>query len=186
MIFVFCGGDFAPTWWQLPCGRRGVYTLRVARTLSLLHILSAHPLIFMRAHSRMAQGRQKDVCCMCVVPLHLAFSVLLFHLSLLFLHAHSGITFLSIFLPNFPVLEAQDTRNSSYAARSLATWPSQMQTRFMTPTSSTRSLPWTVTLWSSTNPDLNEISDFEKPRTRTQANSVFSVLVTENFILMMR
>ena len=56
----------------------------------------------------------------------------MFHLSLLFLDGHfetnPDITFLSISLPNFPVLQAQDMRNSAHASRSLATWPSQMQT----------------------------------------------------------
>ena len=38
-----------------------------------------------------------------------------------------------MFLPYFPVLEAQDTRHSAHASRSLATWPSQMQTQVMSP-----------------------------------------------------
>ena len=33
------------------------------------------------------------------------------------------------FLPYFPVLKAQDMRNSAPASRCLATWPSQMQTQ---------------------------------------------------------
>ena len=80
------------------------------------------------SHTRMAQGHEKFVCCMCVISLHLAFSLLMFHPSLLFLHTHLDITFLSVFLPNFPVLKAQDMRNSAHASRRLATWPSQMQT----------------------------------------------------------
>ena len=38
-----------------------------------------------------------------------------------------------MFLPYFPVLKAQDTRHSAHASRSLATWPSQMQTQGMSP-----------------------------------------------------
>ena len=53
-------------------------------------------------------------------------------------------------LPYFPVLKAQDVRNSALASRSLATWPDQTQTHVMSPTSSTRSLLWTMTRCSST------------------------------------
>ena len=57
------------------------------------------------------------------------------HLSLLFLHGHFETTpdhdftdsDIHNFLPYFPVLKAQDTRNSAHASRSLATWPSQLQ-----------------------------------------------------------
>ena len=67
------------------------------------------------------------------------------HPSLLFLYIHFDITFQSTILPYFPVLKAQDTRNPAPASRSLATWPSQMQTQVMSPTSSPRILPWMMT-----------------------------------------
>ena len=63
------------------------------------------------------------------------------HPSLLFPHGHFETTPdndftddpVHTFLPYLPVLEAQDTRNSAPASRSLATWPSQMQTQVMSP-----------------------------------------------------
>ena len=45
--------------------------------------------------------------------------------------------------------KAQGVRHSAHASRSLAPWPSQMQTQVMSPTSSTSSLLWTVTRCSS-------------------------------------
>ena len=102
------------------------------------------------SHTRMDQGQvhEKCVCRMSVFVLYLAFSLLMLHPSLLFLHAYLDITFLSIFLPYFPVLQAQDMRHS-LASRSMATWPRQ-QTEVMSPRSSTRSLLWTVTRCSLT------------------------------------
>ena len=77
---------------------------------------------------------------MCVISLHLAFSTLMFHQSLLFLPAHFDITFSSTILPYFPVLKAQVMRYSAHASRRLDIWPSQMHTQVMIPRSSTRSL----------------------------------------------
>ena len=67
---------------------------------------------------------------------YLAFSLLMIHLSLLFLHGHFETnpdydltdSDIHMFMPYFPVLKAQDTRNSAPASRSWATWPSKMQT----------------------------------------------------------
>ena len=66
----------------------------------------------------------------------LSHSVLMSHLSLLFLHGHFETTpdndftdsDIHMILPYFPVLKAQDMRHSAPASRSLATWPNQMQT----------------------------------------------------------
>ena len=88
------------------------------------------------------------------------------HPSLLFLYIHFDITFQSTILPYFPVLKAQDTGNSAPASRSLATWPSQMQTQVMSPTSSTRILPWMMTRPSSTIPTTISPTS-RKPRGRT-------------------
>ena len=126
------------------------------------------------SHTRMAQGHEKFVCCMCVISLHLAFSLLMFHPSLLFLHTHLDITFLSVFLPNFPVLKAQDMRNSAHASRRLATWPSQMQTHVMSPRSSTRSLLWTVTRCALTIQTSMKSLTSRKTHTKTLDCSVFS------------
>ena len=68
---------------------------------------------------------------------HLAFSLVMIHLSLLFLHGHFETTpdydltdsVMHMILPYFPVLQAQETRNFAPAMRSLGTWPSQMQTQ---------------------------------------------------------
>ena len=79
----------------------------------------------------------------------------------------------TMILPYFPVLKAQDTRNSAPASRSLATWPNQMQTQVTSPRSSTRSLPWTMTRCSPTiRTTISPTS--RKPRTRTLNNLVFS------------
>ena len=75
---------------------------------------------------------------MCVFVLCLAFSLLKPHPSLLFPHGHFETTPdndftddpVHTFLPYLPVVKAQDMRHSAYASRSLATWPSQMQTQF--------------------------------------------------------
>ena len=99
----------------------------------------------------------------------------MFHPSLLFLHGHFETTFQSTILPYFPVLKAQDVRNSAHASRSLATWPSQMQTQFMSPKSSTRSLLWTITRCLLTIQTSNEISDFLK---NTHENTGLSDVLT--------
>ena len=106
------------------------FSAHSACTITLAHFHAC-------AHARMAQGHEKGVCCMHVVALHLAFSSLMSHPSLLFLHTHFDITFLSTFLPYSPVLKAQDMRNSARAVRSLAIWPSPPSTQFMCPRSST-------------------------------------------------
>ena len=70
-----------------------------------------------------------------VVSLHLAFSLLMIHLSLLLLQGHFennpdhdfNDKPLHTIFPYFPVLKAQDMRNSAVASRSLATKPNQMQ-----------------------------------------------------------
>ena len=70
-----------------------------------------------------------------VVTLHLAFTLLMIHLSLLFSDGHFETSpdhdftdkLVHMIFPYFPVLKAQDLRNSELASRSLATWPSQMQ-----------------------------------------------------------
>ena len=64
-------------------------------------------------------------------------------------------------------------RHSALASLSSTTWPSQMQTQIMSPKSSTRSFPWMMTrcsstIWTTISPTSR------KPRTRTQANSVFT------------
>ena len=124
----------------------------------------------------------KKVLCTCVVSLHLAFSLLMFHPSLLLLYILFDITFQSTILPYLPlpVSKTQDTRNSAHASRSLANWPSQMQTQVMSPTSSIRSLPWTLTRCSSTiRTTISPTA--QKPRTRTQDCSVFSQCLNRLF-----
>ena len=133
----------------------------------LLHIARA------QSHARMAQGHEKGVPCLCVIPLYLAFSLLMFHPSLLCLHTHFDITFLSSFLPNFSVLKAQDTRNSAHASSSFATWPSQMQTQVMSTRSSTSSLLWTMTQCSLTIQTSITSLTSEKTHARTLDFSVF-------------
>ena len=59
----------------------------------------------------MAQVHEKGVWRMSVFVLHLAFSLPMFHPSLLFLYTHFDITFQSTILPYLPVLKAEDTRN---------------------------------------------------------------------------
>ena len=86
------------------------------------------------SHTRMAKCHEKGVCT-CAVSPHLAFSLLMLHLSLLFPQGHFETTPdydftddpIHMILPYFPVLKAQDMRHSAHASRSLATCPSQMQ-----------------------------------------------------------
>ena len=76
----------------------------------------------MRCHIHAWLKGAKKFLCTCVVSLHLAFSCLMSHPSLLFLHGHFEPTFPSApFLPYFLVLKAQGMRNS---ARGREVWPS--------------------------------------------------------------
>ena len=94
----------------------------------------------------------------CLCSHHLAFSLLMPHPSLLFPHGHFETNpdydftddRVDTFLPYLLVLKAQDMRHSAHASRSLTTWPSQMQTQAVSPTSSTRILPWMMTRRSPT------------------------------------
>ena len=149
------------------------------------HLLHAH---FLRtsarlhacAHTRVAQVPEQ-VHCMCVTSLRLAFSLLMSHPSLLFLDGHFETTPdydltddpVHTFLPYIRVLKAKDMRHSAHASRSLATWPSQMQTQVMSPKSSARILPWMMT-WRSSTIRTRIPPTSRKPWTRTQANSVFT------------
>ena len=100
-----------------------------ALTAYFAHLHACHTHAWLKCH-------EKGVCRMSVFVLCLVFSLLMIHLSLLFLHGHFESTPdydftdvpIHMILPYFPVLKAQDTRNSAPASRSLATWPSQMQT----------------------------------------------------------
>ena len=103
----------------------------------LLHSLSAHiRTSSCVSHTRMAQVPEK-VHRTCVIPLHLAFSLLMIHPCLPFPHGHFETTpdydftdsDIHKFLPCFPVLKAQDMRHSAHASRSLAIWPNQMPIR---------------------------------------------------------
>ena len=131
---------------------------------------------------------------MCRFSHHLAISLLMFHPSLLFLDGHFETnpdydftdSDIHEILPYFPVLKAQDMRHSAPASRSLATWPSQMQTQVLSPKSSRRSLPWKMTRCSSTvRTTISPTS--RKPRTRTLDNLVFTQCLNPPFrsVLMM-
>ena len=111
----------------------------------------------------------KKVLCTCVTSLHLAFSSLMSHPSLLFLDGHfETIPDFDVhtFLPYLPVLKAQGMRISARAARSFAIWPSPPSTKVMSPISSTRSLLWTVTRCSLTIQTLKSLTS-RKTHTRT-------------------
>ena len=71
---------------------------------------------------------QKGVCCTCIIPLHLAFSISCFTRLWSSGTSTSTFPFQSTILPYFPVLKAQDMLHSAHASRSLATWPLPMQT----------------------------------------------------------
>ena len=47
--------------------------------------------------------------------------------------ANPDITFLTTSVPNFPILKAQDVRNSARAPRSFVTWPSPVSSQVMSP-----------------------------------------------------
>ena len=82
------------------------------------------------SHTRMAQAQVVSKRCL-LHMYHTSSSCLvhlMFHPSLLFLCIRFDIPCQSTILPYFPVLKAQDMRPSALASRSLAIWPSQMQT----------------------------------------------------------
>ena len=111
---------------QVQTVRRGVYRhSRVARTFFLCTVCLRTSAHFSCVSHK--QVHEKGVSRMSVFVLYVAFHFIMFHPSLMFLHTHFDITFLSTILPCFPVLKAQDMRNSAFASRSLAIWPSQMQ-----------------------------------------------------------
>ena len=120
-------------------GFRSHVVATTVRTTECVHTLTCrtHIFLYFRTSSCVSpwlKSCQKGVCCTCVIPLHLAFSFLMIHPFLLFLHGHFETnpdydftdSDIHKFLTYFPVLEAQDTRNSAHASRSLATWPDQM------------------------------------------------------------
>ena len=165
-------------------GLRDLYTLTCRTHIFLRTADSVRTSrIFIRVtYTHGSSSCQQGVCCTCVILLHLAFSCLMIHPSLLFLRGHfetnpgydSTDNPIHMILPYFPVLKAQDTRNSAPASRSLATWPSQMQTQAMSPTSSTRSLLWTMTRCSLTIQTSMKSLTSRKTHTRTLDSSVFS------------
>ena len=134
--------------------------LHIARAQSHFHI-------FMRVHIHAwLKVMKKGVCCMWVISLHLAFSRLMSHPSLLFLDGHFEDHFLTLTstrsLPYLPVLKAQGMRISARAARIVAIWPSPLSTQVMSPKSSTRSLLWTMTRCSLTIQVSMKSSDFSE------------------------
>ena len=117
------------------------------------HLLHAHFFlyIFMRVHIHAWLKVMKKVFVACVSSLF----ILMFHPSLLFFHTHFDITFLSIFLPNFPVLKAQDIEMFGYLAKSDANTgyePKQFD-KITFVDNDTMLID---------DPDLDEISDFSK------------------------
>ena len=122
-----------------------MYTLTCRTLIFLLRRVSAHiRTSSCVSHTRMAQVPEKVHCTCVIFVLCLAFSLLRIHPSLLFLHGHFETnpdydftdSDIREILSYFPVLKAQDTCNSAHASRSLATWPSQMQTHVASLTSS--------------------------------------------------
>ena len=73
---------------------RRTYTHLLHAHFSVAESVCAHPHIFMRVHKQVwLKCLWKDVCRTCVFVLYLAFSLLMFHPSLLFLYIHFYITF---------------------------------------------------------------------------------------------
>ena len=157
------------------CTTGGVHTLTCC-THSFCYTVCLRTSAYLHAcaHTCMAQGCQK-VLCTCVISLHLAFSSLMFHPSLLFFDGHIETTpdfEVHTFLPYLPVPKAQGMRISARAARSLAIWPSPPSTQVMRPKSSTRSLLWTVTRCSFTIQTSMKSLTSRKTHTRTKDCSV--------------
>ena len=94
------------------------------------HLHACHMHSWLKCH-------EKGVCCTCATSLHLVFSLLMIHLTLVVpwrsLRDHSRLRRHRVSHPHdLAVLsrpKAQDMRHSAYASRSLATWPSHMQTQ---------------------------------------------------------
>ena len=113
------------------CTAEGVHTLTCcslsAHIRTSSHVCHTHA--WLKCH-------EKGVCTR-VTSLHLVYSLLMIHPSLLFLDGHFETTPdddftddpVHTFLPYLPVLKAQDMRHSTHASRSLATCPDQMQTQ---------------------------------------------------------
>ena len=125
----------------------------------------AHPHIFMRVQIHAwLECHEKGVFGMSVLVLYLAFSLLLFHQSLLFLHAYLDI--LAVLTCPKRAGHAQLRTRT----RSLAIWPCPPSTQVMSPRSSTRILPWMTTRRSSTiRTTISPTS--RKPRTRHTSQS---------------
>ena len=95
--------------------------LRPARSLRTLHIFM--PVTYTHGSSVCEKG----VVCICVVSFHLAFSLLMFHPSLLFPHAYLDITFLSTRSCRTCPKSAGHAHLRT-RTRSLAIWPSPPST----------------------------------------------------------
>ena len=97
------------------------FSAHSALTAYFAHLHACHIHACLKCH-------EKGVHRMSVISLHLAFSLLMSHPPWLFPHGHFETTPdndftddpVHVFLPNFPVLKAQDIRNSAPASRSLA------------------------------------------------------------------
>ena len=103
----------SPPWW---CHDNvGIHTLTWCTHIFLHSACTVTFCTFlMRCHIHAWLKGAKKVLCTCVVSLYLAFSSLMSHPSLLFLHGHFEPTFPSApFLPYFLVLKAQGMRNSA-------------------------------------------------------------------------
>ena len=153
--------------------------------LSHAHFSGAHTLCIFRtsscaSHTCMFQVSVKRCLHMC----HISPSrVLPSHDSpvLVFLDGHFETTpdydltdsNIHMFLPYFPVLKVKDMRHSAHASQSLATWPNQMQTQVMSPTSSTKLLPSMMTRCSSTIRTTISLTS-RKPRKGALDYSVFT------------
>ena len=135
------------------CATGGVHTL-TCRTHIFLHMARAqsHPHIFMRVTYAQGSSVCEKVFCICVVSLHLAFSLLMSHPSFAV-----SVRRLSLSRLSSPHVLAVVSRPKSAGhahrrtrTRSLALWPSPTSTQVMSPTSSTISLLWTATRCSLT------------------------------------
>ena len=106
--------------WAYPPCTGSVHTLTCCTHMFLLHSLSAHIRTSSCAsHTRMAQVSVKRCLHMCrFSPSRLL--LLMSHPSLLFPHGLFETDPVHTFLPYFPVLKAQDMRQSAHASRSLA------------------------------------------------------------------
>ena len=156
--------------WKSDC----LHTLTFCTHIFLLHSMSAHicTLLMRVTHTRMAQGCPKGSLHMC------RFS------PSRFVPSHVSPIFCCLRTNVLAVLSCPESAGHAHLrtrTRSLAIWPVPPSTQVMSPTSSTRSLLWTMTRCSLTIQTSMKSLTSRKTHTRTLDYSAFSQCLNRLF-----